>query len=474
MTEGRTKKLVKETGWFAIGNFGSKILTLLLVPLYTNILSTGEYGTIDIISTTINLLIPVLTLEMASGIFRYSLDRNYDTKRVANSCILITAASSLALLLIYPLIRWLLPGVAEHWWFFFCIYAFGSMSTILSSFMKGIDKSHIFAIQGIIYTFVFATCNIAFLLLFRLGIRGYLLSLICAHASSCVFMVAAGRVKDYFSFSSLDGSLTKDILRYSAPLIPAAVAWWIMSSIDRYMLLYMCGEDANGLYGVAHKLPSIITVLTNFFINAWQISAIRNMNDEDAAEYSSKIYKIMFITGTAICFIMITASQIIGKIMFAKEFYPAWTMTPSLSIATIFSTFTLFLGAQFTASKRSDLHLKSNIIAMVTNVILNYALIKGFGINGAAYGTMVSYFIVLVYRQIKIKELIDFKFDQFKLYLTCALLMGAGIIISFKTPFYYLYSIGAFIIVLALYKSEYMEVFMMTKNIIKRKVLHTV
>ena len=341
MTEGRTKKLVEETGWFAVGNFGSKILTLLLVPLYTNILSTNEYGIVDIMVTTINLLIPVLTLEMADGIFRFSLDKAYDTKSVASNCILITVLSSIVLILLFPAIDLLIPTVTNYWWFFFTIYVFNSISSVLASFMKGIDRSYIFAIQGIVFTFTFAICNIAFLVFLKLGVKGYLLSLICAHASSVIFMIFTGKLNQYFSFKYLDISLLKEILKFSAPLIPAAIAWWIMSSIDRYMLMYMCGVEANGLYGVAHKIPSIITVLTTFFINAWQIAAIRNMNDDDSAEYSSRAYRIIFVVGTAVCFVIITFSELIGKVMFAKEFYSAWTMTPSLSIATIFSTFTI-------------------------------------------------------------------------------------------------------------------------------------
>lgn len=472
MAQGRTKKLLKETGWFAIGNFGSKILSLLMVPLYTNVLSTNEYGTLDIIATTINLLIPVLTMEMANGIFRFAMDKDCDTKSVATDCLALTVFSSFFLIILYPLLNWILPTVTNYWWFFFAIYFYNSVSSVLSMFMKGIDKSHIFAIQGVIYTFVFAGCNILFLVIFKLGIKGYLLSLICAHVSCCLFMFIAGKVMNYINPASFNARLLKEILVFSAPMIPAAVAWWIMSSIDKYMLLYMCNTEANGLYGVAHKLPSIITVLTNFFINAWQISAVRNMHDEDVAEYTSKVYRILFISGTAICFIMITSSELLGKLFFQKEFFAAWTMTPSLSISTVFSAFTLFIGAQFTASKCSDLHLKSNIIAMVSNVILNYILIKSFGINGAAYGTMISYFVVLVYRQIKIKELIDFRYDSIKLYITCGILMGAGLIVSFKIPFYYLYSIGAFIIALGLYKNDYKDLLKMAIGVIIRKVLH--
>lgn len=472
MAQERTKKLLKETGWFAIGNFGSKILSLLLVPLYTNVLSTNEYGTLDIIATTITLLIPVLTMEMANGIFRFAMDKECDTKSVATDCLAITVLSSLLLMILYPLINWALPTVTDYWWFFFATYFFNSISSVLSMFMKGIDKSHIFAIQGVLYTFVFAGCNILFLVIFKWGIIGYLLSLICAHVSSCLFMFIAGKVMDYISPASFNVGLLKEILTYSAPMVPAAVAWWIMSSIDKYMLLYMCDTEANGLYGVAHKLPSIITVLTNFFINAWQISAVRNMYDEDVAEYTSKVYKILFIFGTAICFVMITSSELLGKLFFQKEFFAAWTMTPCLSISTVFSAFTLFIGAQFTASKRSDLHFKSNVIAMASNVILNYILIKSFGINGAAYGTMISYFVVLVYRQIKIKELIDFRYDSIKLYLTCGLLMGTGITVSLKVPLYYLYSVGAFIAVLVLYKNDYMELLRIIAGIIRSKILH--
>ena len=470
MSEGRTKKLVKETGWFAIGNFGSKILSLLLVPVFTNILTTGEYGVIDIINTTINLLIPVLTLEMAHGIFRFAMDKTCDTRSVASNCMLVTVISSVVLLLIYPIIELLLPSVVQYWWYFFFIYFFNSISSVLSMFMKGIDKSHVFAIQGVIYTFVFAVCNIVFLVGLKMRVEGYLLSLVLAHVASCVFITIAGDVKSYISLKNLDKSLMRDIFKFSVPMIPATVAWWIMSSIDRYMLLYMCGAEANGLYGVAHKLPSVISVLTNFFIYAWQITAVRNMDEEDAGEYASKVYRILFVMGITICFVMISVSELLGLFFFKKEFYSAWTMTPSLSISAIFSTFTLFIGAQFTASKRSDLHLKSNLIAMVTNIILNYVLIKTFGINGAAYGTMISYFIILIYRQIKIKELIDFRYNSLKLYLSCTLLMVAGVVVSFDVPYYYVVSILAFAVAIIIHRHDYVEIFSAVCKLIKIKL----
>ena len=107
---------------------------------------------------------------------------------------------------------------------------------------------------------------------------------------------------------------------------------------------------------------------------------------------------------------------------------------------------------------------------MVTNVILNFLFIRSFGINGAAYGTMISYFVVLVYRQIKTKELIDLSYNRFKMYATCGLLMAAGTVVSLDVPFYYLYSIGAFSLVVILFRREYFELLRSATGLIKKKL----
>lgn len=454
MSNSRTKNLVKETAWFAIGNFGSKILSLLLVPLYTNILTTSEYGSVDILNTTISLAIPLLTLSLQDAAFRYALDKEANSKSVISDCFFVTILSPLILLLLYPVINYFLPVITQYWWYFFCIYAFNSVSSVLACYLKGINKSNIFAIQGIIHTFVFAMSNIILLVVVKMGVEGYLLSLLLSHVASCVFMIVAGGVNSHISLRNADFHLLKEMLIYSMPLIPASVAWWIMTSIDKYMLLYMCGTDANGLYSVAHKLPTIISVITTFFINAWQITAVSSKDDSDISEYTSKIFDALFIIGVVLAFGMIITSKFLGRLFFAKDFFEAWTMTPLLTVSTIFSTLSLFLGAQFTASKRSDLHLKSNLIAMSTNVVLNYGLIKWLGINGAAYGTMISYFIVLIYRHIKIRELISFEVNLKKMYGTCILVMLAAVLTSLKTPGFIICSLIALAVTMVMYRRE--------------------
>ena len=454
MSNNRTKNLVKETAWFALGNFGSKILSLLLVPLYTSILSTSDYGNVDILNTTIALAIPLLTLSLQDAAFRYAMEKDTKKESVITDCLLVTFCSPLVLFPLYPLLRWLLPVITDYWWYFFAIYAFNSVSSVLSCYLNGIGKSNVFAIQGVIHTFVFASSNVILLVFVKMGVEGYLLSLLVSHVASCVFMFFAGGVFRHLSVRFTDRKLLKEMLRYSLPLIPASVAWWIMTSIDRYMLLYMCGSDANGLYSVAHKLPTVISVITTFFINAWQITAVRSKDDADISEYTSRIFTGLFIVGSVFAFGMILGAKLLGRFFFAKDFFQAWTMMPVLCVSTIFSTLSLFLGAQFTASKRSDLHLKANVIAMVSNVALNYVLIKWQGINGAAYGTMLSYFIVLLYRHVKITGLIRFKVNNVKMYTACGSIMAAATYTALEGPGYLIVSGALFLLVAVIYWKE--------------------
>lgn len=210
---------------------------------------------------------------------------------------------------------------------------------------------------------------------------------------------------------------------------------------------------------VLHKCSDIVKGFgALFLVRILPITAVRNKDDSDIGEFTSSIFEKLFCVGLGMAYFMILISKILGHLFFAKDFFAAWTMTPLLTVSTIFSTLSLFLGAQFTASKRSDLHLKSNIISMIANVILNLILIKEMGIDGAAYGTMISYFIVLVYRMVKTQGLIKLTFSKIKLYLMCVLLIVAATVTAVEQPGYLIITVLLFAVSMLAYKSTIQQV----------------
>jgi len=95
---------------------------------------------------------------------------------------------------------------------------------------------------------------------------------------------------------------------------------------------------------------------------------------------------------------------------------------------------------------------------MIANVILNLILIKEMGIDGAAYGTMISYFIVLVYRMVKTQGLIKLTFSKIKLYLMCVLLIVAATVTAVEQPGYLIITVLLFAVSMLAYKSTIQQV----------------
>ena len=101
----RNQYLMKNTIIFAIGNFGTKMISFFLVPLYTNLLSTGEYGIVDLILTIGTVLIPFLTFNIADGIMRFALDKDADYTQITGIGIIMMIFSTAAIFLLMPFFR---------------------------------------------------------------------------------------------------------------------------------------------------------------------------------------------------------------------------------------------------------------------------------------------------------------------------------------------------------------------------------
>lgn len=465
----KLKNLLKDTAWFALGNFGSKIIAFLLVPLYTNILTTKEYGIIDLFTTTISILIPVFTLSLQDGAFRFALDKDENQKGVFSVTFSFTLVSVLFIIPFIPLLCIIIPDFSDYVLYFILLYLFTALTGVISYFAKGIGKNSLFALNGIISSVSISALNIIFLVWFKKGIYGYLLGMILSGVISVFFLLFIGKLIKYYSIKNVDFDQLKKIIKYSIPLIPATIAWLVMVSVDKYMLLYMEGVEANGLYGVAHKIPSLSSTVMALFINAWQIAAVKGKDDKDTDEFTSSIFNVLYIIGFFMTYAVVILSEPFARILFAKDFYNAWVLTPCLTVATTLSVFSNFIGGIFTAHKRSDLHFKSNTIALAFNIVLNYVLITIIDFRGVSIATMVSFCIVFIYRNIKVKSLATISYSRIKLYLGIVVLMFSAIITTFEVKCYYIIGAVGFCLSILLYKNEILDIIHNIAHVVKTR-----
>ena len=406
---GKYKKLFKNLGILTIGQFGSKILVFLLVPLYTSVLSTEEYGTYDLIFTTINLLYPIATLNIAVAVQRFLLDNNClrdDTIFSGLKYTFIGLAIIGGCLAINNYLG-LYAVVKDNEFWFITMYFVLSFNALLIEIAIGSDKIKLVSISGVISTIVMIMANILFLVILKWGLAGYFIANIVGTLSQVIYLVIRlGLIKRY-DHSEFSKNNEMAMLKYSRPQIANTIAWWINNASDRYVVTWLCGISVNGIYSVGYKIPSILNVVQNIFGQAWGISAVKNFDEKDDDGFFLKTYNLYNSGMIICCSIIILSTKIIAKFMYAKEFYDAWFYVPILSIASVFGAMSGYLGGIFAAKKEAKLFAKSTVIGAITNVILNIILVMMFGAIGAAIATLISYVVIWAFRLIHARKYIE-------------------------------------------------------------------
>ncbi|MGI6279729.1 MAG: lipopolysaccharide biosynthesis protein [Acutalibacteraceae bacterium] len=404
------KTLLSNTLLISLGTFGSKILVFLMVRFYTGYLTPSDYSTADLITQTANLLFPIISVGIADGVFRFVLDKQSDKRSVFTIGFWCITLGSLLFLVIAPLLR-LVKDFSGYIWLIVLYTIAACYHSLCVYYLRAIGKTALFAVQGIINTALVIILNILFLAVFKIGVTGYVLSVVLADVLCTAFLVLKERLWKAFTPHPRK-RLVIPMLKYSIPLIPTTVFWWITSVSDRYMVNAMIGSDANGLYAVSYKLPTLLTLVATMFMQAWQYSALAEDDGNRArhAKFFSTVWRsfqaVMFLAGSAV----IAFTKPVIKVLTAKEFYESWKYVPILAIAMIFTAFVSFTGTVYTVNKKSVLMFSTSLIGALTNIILNFLLIpSSLAVQGAAIATVASYILVFAIRCFNVRKYIPFR-----------------------------------------------------------------
>lgn len=394
----RTKKLAINTILFAISNFGSKALSFLLVPFYTAVLNTEQYGTVDLVLTTVSLVMPLVTMSMSDAVLRFAMDKDNEKKDVFTTGICVIVLGNIASVFLLPWLSTLLQ-LRDYWVYVLIILFFNSLYSLTSQFCRGISKSIQFALGGIVQTAVLIVSNLILLLGMKWGIKGYLISLILSYALSFVFLFATAKLHLYFG-GHIHKELLKKMLKYALPLIPNTIMWWVMNASDKLFIANILGKSSNGIYAVANKFPSIINMISVIFFQAWQLSAIEEVDATDRSKYYSTVfYNLSSVIMLGMSAILLFLKPIF-RVWTADSYYIAWQYTPLLLFAVMFMCYTSFWGSNLVALKKTGSILKSAVFGGVANILLNAILIPKMGLYGAALATVVGFLITWVVRYV--------------------------------------------------------------------------
>lgn len=426
MHDHKYKTLLSNTFLISLGTFGSKLLTFVMVRFYTGVLTPADYGTADLIMQTANLLLPLVSLGITNGVFRFALDRKEQRRSIFTIGFYTILVGSLILLAALPLLS--NSESLREYTLLIGVYTLAScLHSLCAQYIRAEGKTALFAVQGIINTALVIGFNITFLLVFRMGVFGYVMSVVAADGICTLFLVLREKLWKLW-LPKPEGQLWNAMLRYSIPLIPATIFWWITSVSDRYMVAYFLGTDANGLYAVACKIPTVLTLLSTIFMEAWQFSAIqeatgdREVHIRFYTQVWSAFLAVMVMAGSVI----IVLCRLEIRMLSTQQYYEAWKYIPTLSMAMVFSAFSSFMGSVYVVTEKSRLSLWTALWSALANIFLNFLLIPRIGIQGAAIATLASYVLCFAIRAVTSRRLIPFT-------LFTPRLIGSGLLLAIQS-----------------------------------------
>lgn len=402
----REKQLINNTIILAIGNLSTKCMTFLLVPLYTQYLSTDEYGLVDLLNTFILLLVPIVSGQVSNGLFRYLIDADSDEQKgkVFTNTMFIAFSFSLIFVLIsipigfyttIPYYNLLVLGVVAN-----------IFSEIQLQYARGEGKFVVYSISSVIIALVTLTGNMTMIVVLSWGGKSILYSAVMAYFIGAVFVIIITKNYRYFRCKFLDRNMMAELIRYSLPLVPNQLSWWITNASDRIIVVFFLNAAANGILAVAHKLPSIYATVFSIYNVTWTESVCRSIDDEDGAIYISNMFNtsvklLLELLILAIGFIPLIFDWYIGV-----NYHSSYPIILILCIAMFFNSIGSLYGGIYIAQKKSKEIAYSTILGAVVNIVVHVSLVKAIGLYAAALSTLVSYIVIIIIRHIQCKEIV--------------------------------------------------------------------
>jgi len=394
----KTASLTNVTVIYAIGNLASKLISFVLVFFVTYYLTKEDLGTYDIILTTVSLITPILSLQLTDAVLRWLAadGSSANTSKVITNILFIILVTVLAFMPVYLLAGVLMPIPSQL--MVFLLIATSAMLPLMQIAARGNGKNTLFAVSSVVYASVYTAFTILFVVVYQMHVEGMLYANISANICTFLFIFAKGKYYATLDKKLIDLQFCKELILFSFPLIPNALAWWAFSSANRYIVLYFLGLEANGIWSISYKIPTIFSIFTGIFFMAWQEKAIREYNSPDRDRYFMTVLNTYVPLSLGIVLVLAAASKPLLYFLVEKSFFVSWKYTIFLMLANYFQSLALFYGVGYYCVKETKQVFYTTLFGSFMTIACSVALVPLFNLYGAGIATMLGFLVMFLIR----------------------------------------------------------------------------
>ena len=425
----KNKALLTGTITYAIGSFGTKFLSFLIVPLYTYFIQPADLGDYDLLVTTVGLLSPLLTMKISDAAYRWIInEKENEIPYISATYKLLIRNCFLCALLLFG-INHFIP--IWYCYYFTAILVGDRILECLQKLLRGLKNQKLFAVSGVFHTAVLVGLNFYKVCILKQGVIALLQSnAISLFATIALILILEKRLRK-IDFRPNYKQQQKEMLHYSIPLVPSALSWWVMGTSDRYVVRLFINSAANGIYSVAHKFPSILQMIFSMFNNAWTDMALAELgNGEQSEEYTKSVFQQLYKLSFGMVFVLIPLTKLVMNVILSDSYKVASIYTGFLYLGTVFQGFSSFNSIGYLQGKKTGGTAKTSVYGALVNLIVDFLCIKFIGLFAAALSTFLGFFVMWITRTRDIKDVFPVHVDWklFSAYLIIGITLAMCII----------------------------------------------
>lgn len=436
-TDRRYSELVRNIGLFALSDVSTKLVTFIMVPLYTYFLSEAEYGVTDMATISLALALPLVTLSVTESVLRFCISDRGNQGDYVTLGTIIVLLSNLVVAVALPLLDLsFFGGLGAYKWYFLLCYFGLSSQTLLSSIARGLDQVKLMSIAAICSALVNVTSSIILVGALKQGVTGFFAANLIGSLVCCSTIVCGGRYWRILHRPAKGfGQRLHGMLAYSLPLIPNALTWWINQSINRFFITVSFGIGASGMFAAALKIPALLNLISAVFMQAWNLTAFKAREAAEATRLFSEIFIVYNAAMAMATSVLIPLSPLFAGLLLQKSFYSGWTVIPVSMLAFYYSTSGAFYGSVYTANMKTKNLFLTTLAGALVCIGATYVLLQLFGLIGAAYGTAIANLVVWLLRLVDTRRIIKIRLPVPSLIMTNLLLVLSAVLLSSGVPY---------------------------------------
>lgn len=462
----KNKELIKNTFIIFVGKFCTQFISFLLVPIYTHYLLSEDFGYVDLVQTYISLLAPMVIVRFDSAIFRFLIDYRNDEKeknKIISSSFYLILFQIFLLVILYSIANYFFKF--QYWLGIILNIIFLSISNYLLQLTRGIGKNIDYSVACIISGIITISMNIVMIINLGYDSSSILYASSIANIFCSIYLIFKNNLYKYINIRYFNRNRLKEMLKYSLPMIPDGLSWWVVNASDRTIISFMINTAANGIYAVSSKFSNILSSIFQVFNMSWQESASLHINDNDKDEFFSNILNKSYVVFYSICILILATMPFIFYFFIGKEYIESYYYIPILLLGNMFNAFANVIGGIYIAKKETSKVAKTTIMAAFINIIINILLVSKFGLYAAAISTLISYIIVAFYRYVDVKKYIKLKVDTKIFIITIMLFIINSTLYYMNNVVLNIINLIIIIIIIIILNREYVNIFF---NIIKK------